>query len=353
MSNPQMLTVIMDTYNRPGLLKEAVDALFRQTYDNLEIILVNNAATEETKEYLHRIATSDRRVKLVHFSENQYSFNDPLKMIDVCLNAGLEVATGDYVWYQADDDLIADDYAEKMVRLFEGNPDCTTAAGLPVSIDIDGAVTEPSPRTSNHRPRYMSGRDLALGVVRGDRNLFSAPGSIFTIRREVLERSGGLHRALELSHLYGIVPFGVTGFDETALLYWRRHEGQLNLQLSASGWVGTDETFSLLRDWEIEGRWQIHGADVAREVVSSIKKTTCQRAAGWYVRNLYGGRFGASLRILRGMWDRPHFWSSLPAQALRPLLLAHPIRRRLKGPATRVFRLGARFAGSSGNERPP
>ena len=351
-NKPHMFTIIMDTYYRPALLKQAVDALFRQTYDNLEIILVNNGATEETVEYLHQVAASDRRVKLVHLQENQYSHDDPLKLVDVCFNAGLEAATGDYVWYQSDDDLIADDFAEKMVRLFEGNSDCTTAAGLPVSIDIDGQITEPSPRTSNHRPRYMPGRDLALGVVRGDRTLFSAPGSIFTIRREVLGRSGGFHRALELSHLYGIVPFGVTGFDESAHFYWRRHEGQLNLHLSAAGWIGTDETFSLLRDWDIEGRWQIHGADLAREVVSSIEKTTCRTAASWYVRNLYGGRLGASSRILQRMWRQPHFWSCLPIQAVRPLLLAHPIRRRLKGPATRVLKLGARVAGSSGNERP-
>ena len=71
MSKIPVFTVIIDTYFRPALLKEAVAALFRQTYDNLEIILVNNGATPETVEYLHEVAALDKRGKLVHFEENQ------------------------------------------------------------------------------------------------------------------------------------------------------------------------------------------------------------------------------------------------------------------------------------------
>ena len=325
-----MLTVILHTYYRPALLKKAVDALFRQTYDNLEIILINNGATAETVEYLHEVAASDHRVKLVHFEENQYSLDDPLKMIDICLNAALQVATGDYVWYQEDDDVIADDYAEKMVALFKGNPNCTTAAGLTVSIDVHGNIIDEGPRTSNFRPRYMPGHLLVLDGIRGGRTTYSAPATIFTIRRDVLVKAGGYHRAIPLSELYGIVPFGVTGFDETALFYFRRHEGQLNLQLSASGWLAIDETFSMLKDWEIERRWQVFGPAVAREVVSGVQRNTCRTAAMWFIRNLYARRFGASFTILRRMWSRHYFWMRVPRYAIQRLVLMEPVRRGLK-----------------------
>ena len=120
------------------------------------------------------------------------------------------------------------DYVERMVRLFEDNPDCTTAAGRYVSIYEDDSVNkeELNNRKTNFRPRYMPGHELALATLkRKDAGtIFSAPGTIFTLKRDVFLKYGGFHRAIEWSQLYGIVPFGVTGFDEDAIYYWRRHE---------------------------------------------------------------------------------------------------------------------------------
>jgi len=319
--NP-LFTIIMDTYNRLVMLKEAVDALFRQTYNNLEIILINNAATPETIVYLNEIAGRDKRIKLLHFKENQYSPEDPVKMLDTCLNPALKMAAGDYIWYQSDDDLIADDYAEKMVALFRDNPECTTAAGLPVSIDIHGKTIQ-EPRISNFRPRYVRGDILALDYLHGGK-MFSAPGTIFTIKRDVLVKSGGFHRSIEYSQLYGIVPFGISGFDETAIFYWRRHESQLNKQLTANGWVGIKESFSLLKDWEIEKRWQVFGKKLAKKIVHLFENQICKDAAMWLAINLSFLRFKASFRIFKEIWKHPCFWVKLPW----PLFMAFHGRAR-------------------------
>lgn len=307
MSKP-IFTIIMDTYNRSALLKEAVNSLFRQTYDNIEIILINNGATDETVEYLHEIASKDKRIKLVHFKENQYSPNDPTKMLDTCLNAALKIAKGDYIWYQSDDDLISDNYAEKMISLFEGNSECITAAGLPISIDLKGHVLDSQSRTHNFRPRYMPGHLVTLDHLKGG-TMFSAPGTIFTIKREILIKSGGYHRSIELSHILGIVPFGITGFDETAILYWRRHQNQLNKQLNVAGHIGITETLTLLKDWKIKERLSIFGEPLAKEMVSIIKKKLCITAATWFVINLYSLRFRASLRIIHDIWFLFFFWT--------------------------------------------
>jgi len=333
MPKPHVFTIIMDTYNRPAFLREAVTAVRRQTYENLEIILVNNGATPETVEYLHEVESQDNRVKLVHFEENQFSWDDPAKMFDVCLNAGLKAATGDYVWYQSDDDWMADDYAEKMVALFQGNSECTTASGLAVYVDATGNIIDEPP--TNFRPRYMPGHELTLAYVRGNSSYFKTPGSMFTFKRDVLVKAGGFHRAGEHSQFYGITPFGVFGFDATARFYWRRHEGQLNLMLSARGWIGIKEVWDCLKEWEIERRWQIFGADVAREVVSYLKKSECRRAALWFVQHLAGGQFSSARRILVLMWYRWHFWRLVTIFAPRVLLIG-TTRRLLK----RVIRWG-------------
>ena len=55
MADRPVFTAIVCTYNRPALLMEAVAALRRQTYENMEIILINNGATAETVAYLHEV----------------------------------------------------------------------------------------------------------------------------------------------------------------------------------------------------------------------------------------------------------------------------------------------------------
>lgn len=310
-------SVIIDTYFRPRLLKVAVEAVLRQTYENVELILVSNGATSETLDYLDDISAKDQRVKLVHFTENQYKPNQPGLIVEACYNAGLKAATGDYVLHQADDDVIADDYVDKMVALFAANAACSTAAGLPSSIDIDGNLL-PEPRTANFRPRYTDGHVVALDSLRGG-TMYRAPGEIFAIKRDVLIAAGGYHPAVELSQVYGIVPFGVTGFDETALFYWRRHAGQLSKQLEADGFASIDEVVSVIRDWDLEGRWRVFGPKVAREVVcelqSQVESAAAQRV-GYNIRTLEPR---AAYHIVRSCSRYPGFWRRLPLAVWNPL----------------------------------
>lgn len=299
MRDKHIFTIIMDTYNRPFWLKEAVDAILRQTYENLEIILINNGATAETIEYLHEIDSRDARVKLVHFEDNQWRPEDPLRVVDVCFNAGLAEANGDYIFYQSDDDWMDDEYAEKMVKLFIDDSECITAAGLPVPVDANSNIINKGPRKTNLRSRYMSGYEMSLNTLRGG-NMFSAPGSIFTIRTDVLRSMGGFHRNLEKSHLYGIVPFGTTGFDETARFYWRRHDSQLNVLLAESGKVWLNDLDVWLNEWEIQKRWQIFGSDVAQELVTTLQEIQLRSTAIWFVSNFFHGR----LRTCKSMLEQ-------------------------------------------------
>jgi glycosyltransferase involved in cell wall biosynthesis len=312
--NEPLFTIIIDAYYKPHFLKMAVEAIFRQTYSNLEIILINNGATPETLEYIYEVEKVDNRVKLIHFKENQFSFEQPQKAIRLCLNAGLRAATGEYVFYQSYDDVMADDYVEKMVKLFQENPECTSAAGIYQSIDAEGrrTGTEPNPRFDNYRPRYMPGHILALSVARGETPLFVAPGTIFTFRRDLLIEAGGFHEAIEMSQIFGIVAFGITGFDETTVFYWRRHEGQLNRVLDKNGYL-TLYAHDLIKDWDIHGKWQRkfrkRDADM---VVAFLKREPIKAMALWFSINLFSLRFVATTRIFVKAWGFLVFWKFLP-----------------------------------------
>jgi len=262
-----LVSIIITTYYRPAMLREAVSAIRAQTYDNIEIVIVNNGATPETVEYLLELEKVEHRVKLVHFQTNQFSWEDPGLTIRVCFNAGLRASKGDLVFHQEDDDWVAADFVERMVRLFEENPECITAIGQIISAMPDGTLI---PYALAKRPRYIPGHELALDYATGGKKIRQInPGHCFVMRRNVLERNGGFHESFEIQQMFAIVPFGITGYDPDALMYWRRHESQLNLIASSRGFDWSQYSERLLSDplMRVLERWQSQfGIDNSRTV---------------------------------------------------------------------------------------
>jgi glycosyltransferase involved in cell wall biosynthesis len=221
-----LVSCIIDTYYRPAMLRDAVLAFRAQTYDNIEIVIINNGATPETVSYLLGLEKEEQRVKLVNFETNVFSWVDIGLHVRVTYNAALRACKGELVTHQGDDDWVASDYIERMVRLFEENPECTTAIGRCVHSLPNGTFGLNPPAK---RPRYLPGHELALDQATGSKKFCQLnPGYCFVMKKDELERNGGFHEQYELHQMFSIVSFGITGYDPDALVYWRRHELQLN-----------------------------------------------------------------------------------------------------------------------------
>ena len=232
-SKISLFTIITFAYYNLGLLKKTINSFIEQTYQNIEIIIVDNGSFNDVKKYLKSLK-KDKRIKIIELKKNIFSRNDPELITQYCGSLALNETKGEYVLFQSYDDPISNDYIQKMVKLFEENPKCMSAAGLSVNIDINDKInfTEINKRKSNYRDRYMSGSELAKICATGKNKFFSAPGTIFSFRTNFFKKYGGFnYKAIEISHLYGMVPFGETGFDETAYSFWRRHPNQFHLEL--------------------------------------------------------------------------------------------------------------------------
>ena len=313
-----IFTISIDVYHNLPLFREAMKTIQDQTYQNLEIIISNNGANQEITDFILETKKEDKRVKVVTYEKNIFSWEVPTEMIDVVYNGALKIAEGKYVFRQSYDDLIALDYAERMARLFDENTECTSAAGLPIVIDIEGKIKEGeiykrSKRSHNLRPRYMPGHEMVLDCLdpKGSK-MFSAPGMIFAFRKDALIKYGGFHRAGEISHLYGLVPFGITGFDEEAIFYPRSHGGQLNKELYRRGWVGMKEGDSMLNDFNIKESWSVFGEDVAGYVVSRVSSMILGSAATCTVICLFTFNFRGAVRSLSDSFWKLNYWKALP-----------------------------------------
>jgi hypothetical protein len=317
-----LFTVIISGW-RPHFLPRALEALMGQTYKNLEILLFDNYPAQDNSEIgaavtniIHEFAARDSRIKVIRLPRKPFTIERPTLNYDLMCGLGLEKALGEYFIIQNDDDYFSNDYIEKMVRLFKEDPACISAAGLPVAINEQGEKVDGT-RDSNFRPRHMPGHEMALDLIRGG-DMYNSPGAtIFAYKRKPYMELGGQHAASDFRHLFGIIPFGNTGFDDTAKFYWVRHEGQFNKSLSAQGWVSARENLLFLDEWKIKDRWERFGKENAFEVVGWIREHVYCYSASWFVINLYKLRLRACLRLASPVWTSPRFYAAIPGALWR------------------------------------
>ena len=241
-----------------------------------------------------------------------------------------------------DDDTLSDDYAQKIIRLFEENPECISAVGSRLDMDIEGNRID-EPGFEEHRDRYIPGKMLALDLLRTDGPTVNrAQGCNFAFRREALVEGGGYHRSVDLACMFGIIPFGVTGFDETALLNLRRY-ANTRPELSVSrAIVRVRDTTALLKEWGIQRRWQAFDNSVAQEVVSGINKRMYTGTAQWCIRLIYSLHFLRAIKLMIRMCAHRRFWIALPGNAFKApqrSYLLGPVRPLAKVCALQLFRI--------------
>lgn len=90
-----LVSVIIPTFNRADVVQNAIASVLRQTYSSLELIVVDDASTDNTEAVVRRI--SDTRVRYVRLPTNTRGAE--------ARNAGLDVAKGDYVAFLDSDDV--------------------------------------------------------------------------------------------------------------------------------------------------------------------------------------------------------------------------------------------------------
>ncbi len=107
------VSVIVPIYNVEQYLAKCLDSIINQTYKNLEIICVNDCSPDNSEKILNEYSKKDDRIKILNREKNGG--------LSAARNSGLDIATGEYVYFIDSDDWIDDDYLEQMVKKIEDN----------------------------------------------------------------------------------------------------------------------------------------------------------------------------------------------------------------------------------------
>ena len=105
-----LVSVVIPTCNRAGLLKRAVNSVVGQTYARLEIIVVDDASTDNTREIVRGF--KDDRIRYLRHDENRGG--------SAARNTGVDAATGQYIAFLDDDDEWVPQMMQKQLDALQG-----------------------------------------------------------------------------------------------------------------------------------------------------------------------------------------------------------------------------------------
>lgn len=108
----ELVSIVVPIYNVEQYLEKCVESICRQTYENLEIILVNDGSPDHCGQMCEEYAKKDNRIKVIHKKNGGLSD---------ARNSGVKLATGKYLLFVDSDDYIAKDLVEKTAAIAEKN----------------------------------------------------------------------------------------------------------------------------------------------------------------------------------------------------------------------------------------
>lgn len=120
----KLVSVIIPVYNCESTVRSAIESILTQTYNNLEVIVVDDNCTDKTAVVVEEMSKSDGRLKLIKTETiDSKRFNKKLnRNINAgysARNTGLKYAKGQYITFQDADDISLSNRIEEQIKLLE------------------------------------------------------------------------------------------------------------------------------------------------------------------------------------------------------------------------------------------
>jgi glycosyltransferase involved in cell wall biosynthesis len=169
-TNPKV-SIGLPVYNGEAYLQDAIASILDQTYQDFELIICDNASTDQTEAICRQYAAKDRRIRYYRQAQNIGATAN--------FNRTFELARGVYFKWAAHDDLLERTYLEKCVAVLDRTPDAVLCQSLVKIINDQGECLEEydhtafgtdSPKASVRFAARLRPHDTqeVFGVIRSD-----------------------------------------------------------------------------------------------------------------------------------------------------------------------------------------
>lgn len=173
------VSVIIPNFNHANFLKERIDSILNQTYQDIEVIILDDCSTDDSRTVIELYRDNP---KVSHIIYNETNSGSTFKQ----WNKGFSLADGEYIWIAESDDAAHPDFLKKLIDTIGNDKDVVLAASGIRLIDENGNVIgSESISKSKYTRKYTSEEFITENMLLGN-HLMNASSAIF--RKDCLQR---------------------------------------------------------------------------------------------------------------------------------------------------------------------
>lgn len=180
------VSVIVPNYNYSHYLSDRLNSIAGQTFSDFEIILLDDASSDDSLAIMQEFAAKEPRVSQIVV--NEHNTNSPFKQ----WQKGIELAKGDYIWIAEADDVAHPEFLQRTVEALEQQPDTCIAYSLSELIDSQGAEIPNYIEQQVYPPKPLPTADGSTVIYNGPSYLASllyAHNTIYNASMVLFRRS--------------------------------------------------------------------------------------------------------------------------------------------------------------------
>ncbi len=208
------ISVLMSVYNNDEYVGDAIQSVLGQTFEDYEVVLVNDGSTDNSAPIIDRYRQEDPRLHVIEH-EN--------RGLTPSLNIGLKVCRGEFIARMDGDDICHRQRFEKQIAAFQENPQLVLLGSEVELIDEEGREVGPRGHQFEHDA-------IRRQLLQGNGGALTHPAVMFR-RSSALEIGGYDERFLnsqDLDLFLRLSEVGEVANLKDSLLKWRQHSKSIN-----------------------------------------------------------------------------------------------------------------------------
>jgi glycosyltransferase involved in cell wall biosynthesis len=218
------VSIIVPNYNHARFLKQRLDSIFNQTYQDFEVILLDDCSSDTSIEILQ---TYSQNPKVSHYSINSKNSGSTFKQ----WNKGFSLAKGEYIWIAESDDWADETFLEKQIPILDVNENVGVIYCQSYRTNIDSKIHEKIDNsfddyTFKQGVAIVSGKKFIIEKMVDFNSMPNASAIIF--RKEILLKVGYANENTRLFSDWlqwiNILAVSDLAICESYLNYFREHQ---------------------------------------------------------------------------------------------------------------------------------
>lgn len=240
-----LVSVIVPVYNTGKVAKKVISQLLKQSYQNIEIVVIDDGSTDDSLVRLQELAGKEQRVKLFHQKNAGVS---------AARNAGIERARGEYMVFVDSDDEVKPEFIARLVEAMN-DPDVAVALTGKVHENLqDERRTKVVAKPRRERKKREKIANYMMYLLLLDGRMYSVTNKIFradVIRKLGLEFEEGRDFAEDTKFVLDYLQFqpGEIRFIPEALYIYKFGTETSIVRGAATKWENWQRSYDDLKEW--------------------------------------------------------------------------------------------------------